>query len=108
MLTLAQALKKGKLREFIAQEEARGIGPVERKELEATIEKATTTLLKSKGRTSYADLLAHMPRRFVRYAERALQFLATHAVARGHKQVDRVEPDLQRRSGIWKIVPAVG
>jgi hypothetical protein len=52
MLTLTEALKNGQLREFIAQEEARGIGPAERKELDATIKRLATTPLKSKGRTS--------------------------------------------------------
>jgi hypothetical protein len=34
MLTLSQALKTGKLVEFVKQEEARGIGPVDQKELD--------------------------------------------------------------------------
>lgn len=37
MLTLTKALETGQLREFIAQEEARGIGPANRKEVEAAI-----------------------------------------------------------------------
>ena len=52
MLTLTQALKTNKLREFIAQEEARGIGPIERKELDAEIKRLATTPLKLLGRTS--------------------------------------------------------
>lgn len=52
MLTLSQAIKSGRLEEFIKQEEARGIGPVERKELDATIKQLATTPLKSKDRTS--------------------------------------------------------
>jgi hypothetical protein len=35
MLSLANALKSGQLCEFIAQEEARGIVPAERKKLDA-------------------------------------------------------------------------
>lgn len=52
MLTLSQALRTGRLKDFIAQEEKRGIGPAERKELDATIERLATTPLKSAGRTS--------------------------------------------------------
>jgi len=52
MLTLAEALRTDRLREFVAQEEARGIGPAERKELDETIRRLATTPLKSKGRTS--------------------------------------------------------
>jgi hypothetical protein len=52
MLTLSHAIKTGRLAEFIAQEEARGVGPIDRKELDATIKKLVTTPLKSKGRTS--------------------------------------------------------
>ena len=37
-LSLAEARKTGRLREFVAQEEARGVGPVDEAELEATIE----------------------------------------------------------------------
>jgi hypothetical protein len=52
MLTLAKALKTGRLREFVAQEEARGIGPASRKKLDATIKRLATTPLKSANRTS--------------------------------------------------------
>jgi hypothetical protein len=52
MLTLTQAIKSGRLAEFIKQEEARGVGPIDRKELDATIKKLATTPLKSKDRTS--------------------------------------------------------
>jgi hypothetical protein len=55
MLTLSKALKTGQLREFIAQEKARGIGPVERKELDREIERLATTPLKSKDRTSHSS-----------------------------------------------------
>lgn len=37
MLTLSEALKAGRLQDFIGQEEARGIGPIGRAELEAAI-----------------------------------------------------------------------
>lgn len=33
MLSLAEAIKSGRIEEFIAQEEARGIGSIERSEL---------------------------------------------------------------------------
>lgn len=39
MLTLAKAVKDGRLQDFIAQEEARGIGPAERDELDREIER---------------------------------------------------------------------
>jgi len=52
MLTLTQAIKEGRVAEFVAQEEARGIGPVARAELDAEIKRLATTPLKSKGRTS--------------------------------------------------------
>jgi hypothetical protein len=52
MLTLADAIKLGKIKEFTAQEEARGIGPAEREKLDAAIKRMATTPLKSKGRTS--------------------------------------------------------
>ncbi len=43
MLTLSKALETGKLREFIAQEEARGIGPANRREVEKAIKTLATT-----------------------------------------------------------------
>jgi hypothetical protein len=52
MLTLTEALKNGQLREFIAQEEARGIGAADSDEVEEAIKRLATTPLKSKGRTS--------------------------------------------------------
>jgi hypothetical protein len=52
MLTLSNAIKAGKIKEFIAQEEARRIGPAERAELDETIKRLATTPLKSKGRAS--------------------------------------------------------
>lgn len=38
MLTLAEAIKTQRLKEFIAQEEARGIEPVDRAELDRALE----------------------------------------------------------------------
>jgi hypothetical protein len=55
MLTLAKALKTGRLREFIAQEEARGIGPADNKELDEAIRRLMFTPLKSKNRTSHSS-----------------------------------------------------
>jgi hypothetical protein len=52
MLTLTKALKSGQLREFVAQEEARGVGPADRADLDEAIKRLATTPLKSKGRTS--------------------------------------------------------
>jgi hypothetical protein len=51
MLSLAEALKTGRLQEFIAQEEARGVGPIDRAEFDALLKKAATAT-QSKGRTS--------------------------------------------------------
>ncbi len=51
MLSLSEALRTGRLSEFINQEEKRGIGPAELKKLEATI-KRLATQPKSKDRTS--------------------------------------------------------
>jgi hypothetical protein len=52
MLTLSEALRTGRLAEFAAQEESRGIGAADRKKLDALIKKMATTPLQSKGRTS--------------------------------------------------------
>ena len=51
MLTLSAALKAGKIKEFVAQEEARGIGPANRAELDRLIIQAIK-LRRSKGQTS--------------------------------------------------------
>jgi len=51
MLTLAEALKTGRLQEFIAQEEARGVGPIDRAEFDALLKKSATAP-QSKDRTS--------------------------------------------------------
>lgn len=37
MITLRDAIKEGRLSDFIAQEESRGIGPAERKKLDTII-----------------------------------------------------------------------
>jgi hypothetical protein len=52
MLTLSEALKTGQIAEFVKQEEARGIGPADRKKLERAIKQVATTPLKRSGRTS--------------------------------------------------------
>ena len=52
MLTLSKALKSGQLREFIAQEEARGVGPASRKELDKAIKALATTPLQPEDQTS--------------------------------------------------------
>ncbi len=52
MLTLSEALKSGKIAEFVKQEEKRGIGPASRKKLNAAIKRLATTPLKSADRTS--------------------------------------------------------
>jgi hypothetical protein len=51
MLTLAEAVKYGKIQEFIAQEEARGVGPIDRAKFDALLGKAATEP-RSEGRTS--------------------------------------------------------
>lgn len=37
MLTLAQAIKEGRIAEFVAQEEARGVGPADSADLDAAL-----------------------------------------------------------------------
>lgn len=51
MLTLRKAIDQGKLAEFIAQEEKRGVGPVSKRKLDAAIKKLATQKL-SEDRTS--------------------------------------------------------
>ena len=51
MLSLSDALKHGKIEEFIAQEEARGIGPIDRADFGAAVAKLVKAP-QSKGRTS--------------------------------------------------------
>jgi hypothetical protein len=40
MLTLSEAVKSGRLQEFIAQEKARGVGPIDRADLDRALAKA--------------------------------------------------------------------
>lgn len=55
MLTLSQAIKTGRIAEFIKQEEARGIGPADSEELDEAIKRLATTPLKLSGRTSHSS-----------------------------------------------------
>lgn len=52
MLTLSEAIKTGRLAQFIEQEEARGIGPAESPDLERAIKILATTPTQSGDRTS--------------------------------------------------------
>ncbi len=52
-LGLSDALKNGRLLEFIAQEEARGIGPIEREELD-TLTAALIKVPQSEDQTSHS------------------------------------------------------
>lgn len=58
MLTLAEAKRTGRLAEFIAQEEAHGVGPANRKAFDAAVTKVVKPP-KSKGRTSRSALRAY-------------------------------------------------
>lgn len=51
MLSLTKAIKTGRIQEFIAQEEARGVGPINKDELDALIEEAVKSK-RSEDRTS--------------------------------------------------------
>ena len=51
MLTLYEANKSGRLEEFIAQEEARGIGPIDRCDFDAALAKVVKAP-RSEDRTS--------------------------------------------------------
>jgi hypothetical protein len=51
MLTLAEARKSGRLQEFAAQEEARGIGPIDRAAFDGAVAKVIKAT-RSKGQTS--------------------------------------------------------
>lgn len=51
MLTLAEAIKDGRLQEFIAQEEARGVGPIDRADFDA-LAAALVKAPQSEDRTS--------------------------------------------------------
>ena len=54
MLTLSKAKESGRLQEFIAQEEARGVGPINRAEFESLIGGAVKAP-RSKRRTSHSS-----------------------------------------------------
>jgi hypothetical protein len=51
MLSLTEAVKSNRLQEFITQEEARGIGPIDRTDFDATLAKLVKAP-RSKNRTS--------------------------------------------------------
>jgi hypothetical protein len=51
-LTLSDALRDGRIDEFVRQEERRGVGPVAKRKLDAAIKKLATTPMQSKDRTS--------------------------------------------------------
>ena len=46
MLTLSEAIKTGRLEDFIRQEEARSAGPVDRSELDAALERVIKSPLR--------------------------------------------------------------
>jgi hypothetical protein len=50
MLTLREAIDQERLREFAEQEEQRGVGPVDRKKIEAAIKRVATTPTRSEDR----------------------------------------------------------
>ena len=60
MLSLTEAIKQNRLREFIAQEQRRGIGPAELKKLERTLARAIREP-RSKRRTSHSPNRAGLP-----------------------------------------------
>lgn len=51
MLTLQEAISQGRLREFAAQEEKRGVGPANRRKLDALLKRAAKPQ-QSKDQTS--------------------------------------------------------
>jgi len=53
MLTLSEAMKTGQLQEFIAQEEARGVGPIDRGDLDRALSKIIKAP-QSKDQTSHS------------------------------------------------------
>ena len=53
MLSLSEAVKTGRIRDFIAQEEARGVGPVDRADFEAILAKLVKAP-RSKNQTSHS------------------------------------------------------
>jgi hypothetical protein len=58
MLTLSEAVKSGRLQDFIAQEEARGIGSIERSELDRTLAACLRRRLNGSAGTSGRKYLA--------------------------------------------------
>ena len=55
MLSLAKAIKDGKLTEFIAKEESRGVGPIDRAAFDALLNK-TATVQQSEDQTLRSPL----------------------------------------------------
>lgn len=53
MLTLSEAVKSGRLQDFIAQEEARGVGPIDRAEFDA-LTAALVKVPQSEDQTSHS------------------------------------------------------
>lgn len=53
MITLSDAVKLGRIQEFVAQEEARGIGPADTSELDAALSRLIREP-RSEGRTSHS------------------------------------------------------
>ena len=51
MITLEKAIKDGRLQEFIAQEDARGVGPIDLAELDVALSRVITQP-RSKDQTS--------------------------------------------------------
>jgi hypothetical protein len=49
MLTLSEAIKTNRINEFVKQEEARGVGPVSREDLDAAIQKLADPTQKSRA-----------------------------------------------------------
>jgi hypothetical protein len=52
MLTLSEAIKQRRLDEFVRQEEARGVGPVSKRKLNAAIKAVATKPPRSEDQTS--------------------------------------------------------
>lgn len=55
MLTLSEALRTGRLNDFIAQEEARGVGPAQSPDLDKAIKILATTPPQSEDQTSHSS-----------------------------------------------------
>jgi hypothetical protein len=54
MLTLAEAIRERRLADFVAQEEARGVGPIDRDAFDA-LAAALVKAPQSEGRTSHSS-----------------------------------------------------